>query len=120
MALRYDRLVLTFLVSLIVSVTTLAHPHQESPALPKNEAFGYPNTSEGLQGLIEDILRAAKSKDNAKLSELIHGLLMPENSKWFPEVFGPGFGASLSASYGRLAPNLEQDLQVIFENDVQR
>ncbi len=120
MALRYARLVFLFLLMVIVSAPTSAQSFLGPSATPKNQAVAYANTSEGLQSLVEDILRAAKSKDNAKEAELIRGLVMPEESKWFSEEFGPGFGASLSAAYRRLQPNLEHDLQVIFENDVQR
>jgi len=120
MALRCGSLVLVFLVIVIVLVPSSAQLTQEPLAAAKNQETVYPNTSEGLQSLVEGILHASRSKDTAKEIQLIHNLLLPEDSKWFSDEFGPGFGASLAAAYRRLAPNLGQDLQVIFENDAQQ
>jgi TonB family protein len=120
MALRCSSLVLSFLLITMVWVPTSAQLAQAPPTAPKHPEAAYPNTSEGLQSLVEAILHAAKSKDTAIETELIHGLLVPEDSKWFSDEFGPGFGASLSATYRSLELNMGQDLQVIFENDVQR
>jgi len=120
MALRYGGLVLAFLLIVIVPVSSSAQSPEESSVMLKNQATAYPDTTEGLQSLVEDILRAAESKDTAKEIELIHSLLVPEDGKWFLDEFGPGFGASLSAAYRRLASNQEQDLQGIFEADAQR
>jgi len=83
-------------------------------------AAAYPNASEGLQNLIMDILRAADTKDSAKEAELIHSLLMPEDSTWFIDEYGPGFGASLAAAYRRSVPELEEDIKTVYEANVQR
>jgi TonB family protein len=124
MVSRYRRLDLMFLPIFILisndSVLSSAQSTQERPAVLMKQAMAYANNSEGLQSLVEDILHAAKSKDTARETELIQSLLVPEDSKWFSEEFGAGFGASLSKAYRRLTPNLESDLQVVFENDMQR
>jgi TonB family protein len=120
MALRYGSSVLVFVLAMIVSIRSSAESPQEPSSKPKNQEMATPNTSEGLQSLIEDIFRAAKSKDSTKEAEFIRGLLMPEDSKWFTNVFGPGFGANLSTAYRRSTPNLERELLTIFEGDVQR
>ena len=86
----------------------------------QNPAVSNPNTPEGLQNLIGDILRAAKTRDSAKETELIRGLLMPENSTWFTDEYGPGFGASLAAAYRRAAPQLEGEIKTIYEANVER
>lgn len=80
----------------------------------------YPNTSEGLQRLIGDILQSAKEKDTAKETQLIHTLIFSEDSTWFTEEYGPGFGASLAAAYQRLKPGLEEEIKTIYEGDVNR
>ncbi len=42
---------------------------------------------------------------------------MPENSPWFTEVYGPGFGASLARAYRQGVPNLEEEIKRIYEAD---
>jgi TonB family protein len=71
-----------------------------------------------LQRLLEEILQAVKTKDNARESELIHGLLMPSDSTWFTDVYGPGFGSSLAAAYRRASPNLAQEIRTVYEGNV--
>ncbi len=84
----------------------------------QNSAPAYPNTSDGLQKLIMDILNASKAKDSAKETELIRSLLMPKDSTWFTDEFGPGFGTSLSTAYQRATPNLELEIREIYEGNV--
>lgn len=79
----------------------------------------YPNTVEGLQKLIADILRSAKAKDSATETALMRSLLMPEDSTWFTDEYGPGFGASLAAAYRRELPSLEQEIKGIYEANVE-
>jgi TonB family protein len=82
-------------------------------------APAYSNTSDGLQSLIGDILRATKAKDFAKETELIRSLLLPEDSTWFIDEYGPGFGASLAKAYRRELPGLEQEIKEIYEANMQ-
>jgi len=94
-----------------------ARAQQNSGPTDKTEGEKYPNTSDGLQRLIEEILQAAKAKDNVRESELIHSLLMSADSTWFTDVYGPGFGSSLAAAYRRATPNLEQEIRTIYEGN---
>lgn len=68
---------------------------QNSRPADKIEGLKYPNTSDGLQRLIEDILQAAKAKDTIKENDLIQSLLMSGESTWFTDVYGPGSGPVL-------------------------
>jgi hypothetical protein len=96
-----------------------ARAQQNSGSTDKTEAEKYPNTPDGLRRLIDEILQAVKSKDSAREGELIHGLLMPVDSTWFTDVYGPGFGSSLAAAYRRAAPNLEQEIRTVYEGNAQ-
>jgi TonB family protein len=109
---------LLLLLGLTVLPTEGKGPQEKTAS--QDSAPTYPNTSDGLQNLIMDILHAAKAKDPAKEAELIHSLLMPENSTWFTEEYGPGFGTSLAAAYQRALPGLEQEIRTIYEGSVQR
>ena len=46
--------------------------------------------------------------------------MLPEDSAWFTEEYGPGFGASLASAYRRIAPDLEQQIKTIYEGNVER
>lgn len=93
---------------------------QGSAAPAGAQAAAYPNTSEGLQNLIGDILQAAKAKDEAKEQRLINNLLMPDGSTWFTDEYGPGFGASLAAAYERARPTLTEEIKAVYEGNVRR
>lgn len=104
---------------LIFAVIPMRGRKPQAAPSPQNSTMAYPNTSEGLQDLIVDILRAAKAMDSEKETELIRSLLMPENSTWFTDEYGPGFGASLAAAYKRALPSLEQEIRTLYEANVQ-
>ena len=53
-------------------------------------------------------------------ADLIHGLLMPEDSTWFTDEYGLGFGASLAAAYRRASSGLEQEIKTVYEGNIQR
>jgi TonB family protein len=93
---------------------------QDSATTSSVQAEAYPNTPDGLQKQIDDILRAAKEKNAAKETDLIHSLVLPKNSAWFMNEYGPGFGASLAAAYARALPGLEQEIKTIYEGNVDR
>ena len=114
-----SRLLSSCLVFLSLSLMP-ARAQQNSQPAAKSEEQKYSNSAEGLQRLLNEILQAAKVKDSAKESELIHGLLIPTDSTWFTDVYGPGFGSSLAAAYRRATPALEQEIRAVYEGNAQR
>jgi TonB family protein len=115
---------LRYFVAFIALSIGLSPIQAQSPqnSVPSSmvQADAYPNTAEGLQRLIDDILQAAKGKNSATETELIQGLLLPKNSVWFAVEYGPGFGASLAAAYERVSPGLEHEIRTIYEGNVER
>jgi TonB family protein len=93
---------------------------QEPARSDTGSSLNYPNTAEGLQSLIKDVLQAAKANDRSREAELIHGFLFPEGGQWFIDEFGPAFGARMSRMYRKLMPDLEHNMEVIYEGNVQR
>jgi TonB family protein len=93
---------------------------QQPSATATNPAGAYPNTSEGLNQLIGDILQSAREKNSTKESELVRSLIFPQDSTWFISVYGPGFGASLASAYRREAPEIEEQVKSIYEENVVR
>ncbi len=90
---------------------------QEKSA-PAATATEYPNSADGLKMLFQDILDAAKSHDTKKETQLIHSLILPNDTTWFRDVFGPDLGEQVSSDYKDRSPNLESDLRRILETDV--
>jgi hypothetical protein len=86
----------------------------------QNLEGAYPDSSEGLQKLLQDTIEAVTAKDAAKEEALIRTLIMPEDSSWFKDEFGPAFGPRLAAAYQRTRPALEQELQTVYEGNAQR
>lgn len=118
MTLYHRILVVLFLVGTFSEAKAVLA--QQSPSSDKDATVSYPNTADGLQRIIKDILQAAKVGDRARETELIHSFLVPEGNQWFVDEFGPGFGASMSRAYRKLKPSLEQDMRAIYEGNVQR
>lgn len=65
------------------------------------------------------MLRAAKARDFDTEATLVHALLMPDDSTWFIDEYGPGFGSKLSTEY-RQEPSLETRIKQVYEGDVRR
>ncbi len=117
MASRWGGLVLLFFS--FACLPTLAQSSGKS-LTTEDQPTLTPNTSDGLQSLIQQLLHATQSKDMSKETELIHSMLIPADSTWFKDEYGPGFGASLAAAYQRNMPDLELTLKAIFDGNVQR
>jgi hypothetical protein len=80
----------------------------------------YPDSSEGLQKMLQDTIEAVRSKDAAKEAALIGTLIMPEDSTWFRDKFGPAFGPLLATAYQKTRSSLEQEIQPVYEGNAQR
>jgi hypothetical protein len=93
---------------------------QQVPGTIQNFESAYPDSSEGLQKLLQDTIGAVTSKDTAKEVALIRMLIMPEDSTWFKDEFGPAFGPRLAAAYLKARPTLEQEMQTVYEGNAQR
>jgi len=80
----------------------------------------YPDSSEGLQKMLHETIEAVKSRDPTKEATLIHTLIMPEDAMWFKDEFGPSFGPRLAVAYQKITPELEQQIQTVYEGNAQR
>src|SRR5262249_21423197 len=95
-ALRLALAVLWVFVLLPLCVSDIGGQQPQTQNPPQNGLANFADSTEGLQSQISEILNALKAENAARANELIHNLLMPENSAWFTDVYGPGFGASLA------------------------
>lgn len=86
---------------------------------PPSSMTNYSDDSSGLRQILEEVMRAADSRDTPKELILVNSLLIPSNSGWFVDTFGPAFGPRLSSAYDISRPQLKDQLRTIFEADVQ-
>jgi hypothetical protein len=93
---------------------------QQTPTREQNAGVSYPATDEGLQRQLQDLVEAAKSKDVATEATLERALIMPVDSPWFKDQYGPSFGPRLAAAYQRTASTLQTEILMVFEENVQR
>jgi TonB family protein len=109
-----------FLPAAVVLLALALATAQQQPVPVQSQEAAYPESSDGLQKFLQDILEAAKSKDTGKETALIRTLGMPEDSAWFQDEFGPAFGARLATAYRKAAPPLEEELRTVYEGNVER
>lgn len=109
-----------FLFFMLLALSLIQARGQQSPASssPENVEVTFSDSSESLQKQIAEILYAIREKNSAKETELINNLLMPEDSTWFTNEYGPGFGNSLLGTYRQAKPELAQKMKEVFEANV--
>jgi TonB family protein len=105
-------------VALLVFVLGTKHCIAAHSQLPPPAITEYPNSADGLKNLFQDILDAAKSHDTKRETELIHSLILPKDTAWFKEVFGPDLGEQASLDYQDIKSPLESDLRRVLEGDI--
>src|SRR5215467_8267142 len=108
----------TLALLLLAVCGTTSLPSRAGQQTAQNTPPIYSDSSGDLQKQIAEILSAIKAKDSAKEAELISALLMPEDSTWFTDEYGPGFGGSLLASYRGVRPGLAQEIKEVYEANV--
>ena len=90
-------------VCVIILLALVRAQAQQSTAEMKDSEATYPDSSEGLQKQLQDTVEAVKAKDSTKETTMIHSLIMPGDSTWFSDEFGPAFRPRLSAAYQRIS-----------------
>jgi TonB family protein len=71
----------------------------------------YPNNSEGLRQLLNDMLVATKSEDHSELLSMIQETEIPNYQRWFTSNFGQEKGESWARPYGRWLGKNEKEFQ---------
>jgi TonB family protein len=87
------------------SATTAANP-------PAASVPSYPDTTQGLEKLMKDMMKLEKHGDQRELAAYIRSMALPDVDNWFKSVFGDYNGAALASASERgrkefesLAPN---------------
>lgn len=113
MTFHLDVCLLAFavLASLFVSEVTHAQETTASSSSQASSTVSYPNSSEGLRQLLNDMLLAAKSDDQSALVSMIRETEIPNYQKWFTSNFGQEKGESWAEPYGRWLAKNEKEFQ---------
>jgi TonB family protein len=72
-------------------VTTTANPSE--PIVPS-----YPNTPEGLEKLMKDVLKLEKQNNQQELAAYLKSMTLPDADNWFKSVFGETRGANFASA----------------------
>lgn len=94
------RCMILLVTASLVSLSPIFPKQGASPKPPQVPAAGsYPNTPEGLQQLLLELLRTARSDDHVKLRSDIAAMEIPDYENWFTHVFGQEQGQKLGDKY---------------------
>jgi hypothetical protein len=85
----------------IFAASALPSPFHVQQSPPTVSTIAYPNNSEGLRGLLDNMLDVAKKGDKEQLQSLIRKLEIPNYETWFTKNFGQEKGESWAEPYGR-------------------
>jgi TonB family protein len=99
-------LVFGILISLLLPPPV--HPQLSSPV---NATAAYPNNSEGLRQLLNNMLMAVKREDQSEVLSMIRETEIPNYQSWFTANFGQEKGESWAEPYGRWLPKHEREFQ---------
>lgn len=77
-------------------------------------AVSYPDSTEGLERLIRDILGALENGKKAEAQKLTKSLELVDPEVWFAETFGADRGEKLASAYAPVAGHLSQ-MSALFE-----
>jgi TonB family protein len=116
MTLHFDSRGFVLLVLSSFFLSHVAHAQQatEPTSSQVSGKSPYPNSSEGLRQLLNNMLAAAKSENRCELLSMIGETEIPNYQKWFTSNFGQEKGESWAAPYGRwLAKNEKEFYELL-------
>ncbi len=80
-----------------------------------DKAIDYPESTAGLEMLIEEVVVATGEGNRAAVDRLIAGLALGDRQQWFATTFGKDKGALLAADYGAIVGRIAQMSQLFTE-----
>jgi hypothetical protein len=93
-----------------VSSALAGQVHAQRPS-PAAAAIAYPNNSEGLRKLLNNMLLAARRADESELQSMIRETEIPNYQSWFTTNFGQEKGESWAEPYGQWLAKDEREFQ---------
>jgi len=105
---RSSLLGLALWISVSSALAVRTHGQQPSPVAAK---IAYPDNTEGLRQLLNNMLLAARRADESELQSMIKETEIPNYESWFTTNFGQEKGESWAGPYGRWLAKDEKELQ---------
>jgi len=87
----------------------------QNSGVPTTE-LTYKDSAEGLQSQIGDIIRVARSNDQAAIRAALDSLSVPHADKWFEAHFDPRFQAQLPGDYAKVLSVYQSHLSWVAVN----
>src|ERR1700721_884582 len=110
--MKTKKLLPLLLVSVVLLGGTSQDAAQKTPSPSTSES--YPNTADSLHALLADLLTAAKSDSQEKLSSKIAEMAIPDYENWFLRTYGQEKGQSLADVYGKSLKLSEQHFEMLW------
>ncbi len=88
---------IAFALTLSLLVVTSISPAR--PSEQSTNSSAYPNSTDGLQKLVWDMVAAQKSGGDGALAPYLQSLALPNSAAWFSEAFGQDNGSQLAVFY---------------------
>jgi len=109
--MTHRSIVMFLLLTLMGATPSSSQKTSPSPAATNAPAEGvpsYPNTAQGLEKLMKEMLKLAKhSKNPQALGPFAKSLALPDADTWFNSVFGDARGAAFAAASERERTQIE-------------
>lgn len=90
------------------ALPTQFHAQQSPPAI---STVAYPNNSEGLRELLNNMIVVAKKGDREQLQSMVREMEIPNYETWFTATFGQEKGESWAEPYGRWLAKNEKNFE---------
>jgi TonB family protein len=101
-------------LSCLFAILVMAAGQPSQLLAQTNTIYAYPNSTEGLRKLLNDVLLSAKGGDQKKLRAQIVDMEIPDYENWFIHMFGPDKGASWAGPYGKDLAEQEKNFQQLW------
>ena len=106
-------LVAVTIASLVVSPFVISQQGTGSKNGQLDTAESYPNVSDGLRRLLNDLLLTARNDDQTKLRSQIARMEIPNYENWFTSTFGQEKGQRLAGTYGKSLQASEMQFEML-------
>lgn len=76
----------------------------------KQGAKTYAESTDGLNEMVQDLIKAVQKGDEKTATTLAESLVLPDHAAWFKTTFGDEAGARLDTEYAKNVPGASRSL----------
>lgn len=93
--------------------TPVQPPPPPTAAVP---TLDYPDSTSGLEHLVQDIIKAQKENDGARADVLLKSLVLPHSREWYDQVFGEAVAETPESLYEESSSSIPPSIAHFFLN----